>query len=106
MISGSIESEGYDFSQRAYFLTCKDPGKLSVELVMDASPESPMVNGCFIIKNWGDEEPLLEVDGRVLSKERGFRVGKIPTLEGCDLIIWIEKTSTKPVKIKVATQDN
>ncbi len=106
MISGSIESEGYDFSQRAYFLTCKDPDKLSVELVMDASPESPMVNGCFIIKNWGDEEPLLEVDGRVLSKERGFRVGKIPTLEGCDLIIWIEKTSTKPVKIKVATQNN
>lgn len=78
----------------------------NAEKQMDASPESPMVNGCFLIKNWGDEEPSIKVDGRVLKKGKEYQVGTIHTLEGGDLILWIEKTSTVPVKILIADQSN
>ena len=106
VISGSVKSDGYDFSQRAYNLSCKDSNEPSTELVIDASSDSPMVNGCFVIKNWGDEEPAVEVDGRVLKKGSGYSVGKIRTLEGSDLVLWVEKVSTAPVKIKISNQDN
>jgi hypothetical protein len=101
VITGCIHSDGYDFSQRAYRLSCENPGEPSTVLLMDARPDSPMMNGCFIIKNWGNEEPVVEVDGRVLKKGNGCRIGKIRTFEGSDLILWIEKESTVPVKIKI-----
>jgi hypothetical protein len=103
-ISGNIKSDGYDFSQRAYRLHREGPGKLSALLVMEAAPDSPMVNGCLIIKNWGDEEAVLEIDGRVLERGNGCRIGRIQTLEGCDLVVWIEKESIKPVKIDISSQ--
>lgn len=106
VISGSVKSDGYDFSQRAYNLSCKDSNKPSTELVMEASLESPMVNGCFVIKNWGDEDPVVEVDGLVLKNGNGCRIGKIRTLEGSDLVLWIEKASTAPVKIAISSQEN
>jgi hypothetical protein len=101
VITGCIHSDGYDFSQRAYRLSCENPDEPSTVLLMEASPDSPMMNGCFLIKNWGNEEPVVEVDGRVLKKGNGCRVGKIRTFEGSDLILWIEKESTVPVKIKI-----
>ena len=106
VLSGSMESQSYNFSQRAYNLIYKNPDKPSAELMMDASPESPMVNGCFLIKNWGDEEPSIKVDGRVLKKGKGYQVGTIHTLEGGNLILWIEKTSTMPVRISLESRDN
>jgi len=105
VISGRIKSDGYDFSQRAYRLSCSSLDMPSIALLMDASPESPMVNGCFIIKNWGSKEPVVEVDGRILKMGNGYRVGKIRTLEGSDLILWIEKESTVPIKIKISSQN-
>jgi hypothetical protein len=104
VLSGNIQSEGYDFSQRVYRLNYEGPGQPSIDLMLDASRDSPMVNGCFIIKNWGDNEVVVGVDGRVLKKEIGCRIGKILTLEGSDLILWIEKKSIIPVKIKISSQ--
>lgn len=103
VLSGNIKSEGYDFSQRAYILSCKNANNPSIELVMGASSDSPMVNGCFVVNNWGDNEAVVAVDGRVLKKGDGCRIEKIQTLEGCDLIVWIEKKSAIPVKIKISS---
>jgi hypothetical protein len=102
--SGNIKNEGYDFSQRAYKLICKDPDQPLVEMILDANPESPMTNGCFIFKNWGELEVQVELDGRALKQENGFRIGKIRTLEGRDLVLWIEKKSTVPVKIGISSK--
>jgi hypothetical protein len=105
MISGSFKSDGYDFSQRAYRLSCDNPGEPSTVLMVDASSDAPMMNGCFIMKNWGNGEPVVEVDGRILKKGKECRTGKIQTLEGSDLILWIEKDSTVPVRIKISSQN-
>ncbi|UCE40085.1 MAG: LamG domain-containing protein [Candidatus Aminicenantes bacterium] len=104
VISGNIRSDGYDFSQRAYRLNYEGPDEPFIELMMDASPDSPMMNGCFILKNWGEEEVVVAVDGRALKKGFGYRIGYIRTLEGCNLVVWIEKESVIPVKIKISNQ--
>jgi hypothetical protein len=104
ILTGDIQSEGYDFSQRAYSLSCTSEHIPSAELVMDASPESPMVNACLVIKKWEDMEPTVEVDGCILKNGMGFRSGNIWESEGNALILWIEKTSTHPVNIKISSQ--
>jgi hypothetical protein len=65
-----------------------------------------MMNGCFIFKNWGDSEAHVEIDGHTLKHGNGCRIGKIPTLEGCDLVLWIEKESTTPIRIAVSHREN
>lgn len=102
ILSGNLRSEGYDFSQRTYRLFCNNPDENRAELILDASPESPMMNGCFVFKNWGEGEVQVEIDGHTLKKGNGCRVGKIPTLEGSDLVLWIEKESSVPVKIVIS----
>jgi hypothetical protein len=106
VLSGNLKSEGYDFSERAYKLICNDPDRPSAELILDATPESPMINGCFIFKNWGEGEAEVEVDGHTLNQGNGCRVGKISTLEGSDLILWIAKKSTVPVKVAISHRKN
>jgi hypothetical protein len=106
VLSGNLKSEGYDFSQRAYRLLCENPDQPSAELVLDASSESPMLNGCFILKNWGDGETKVEIDGHTLKQGNGYRVGEIRTLEGSDVILWIEKKSIVSVKIAISNRKN
>jgi hypothetical protein len=106
LVTGNIKCDGYDFSQRVYNLSCTDSNKPSTVLAMDVSPESPLVNACFVIKNWEDGEPAVEVDGNVLTNGSGYRFGNIRTMEGNDLVLWIEKKSTIPVKIKISAQKN
>ncbi len=106
VISEGAESEEYDFSERAYKLVCKHPDLPSIKLMLEASEESPMVNGCFVIKNWGEKRPEVKIDRNVLEKTDGFRLGKIRTLDGTNLILWINKISTVPVEIMISCQDN
>jgi hypothetical protein len=102
--AGNIDCDGYDFSQRAYKLTCQDPDNPVIEAVIEASPDSPMANGCLILKNWDGDRASVEIDGRLLKDDKGHKIGYRQMLEGSDLIVWIEKFSTTPVKIKIASQ--
>jgi hypothetical protein len=103
IMSGNVRNGGYDFSQRAYLMTCDNPESPQMESVIQASPESPMLNGCLIVKNWGDYPVAVEVDGRILKAGVGYKIGRIRTLKGSDLILWIEKYSSTPVKIRLSS---
>ncbi len=46
------ESSGYDRSQRAFLVSALEK-KLSLRV--EATTESPIVNPCFVIKNWRTE---------------------------------------------------
>ena len=95
-----VVSNGYDLSQRAYVLTCREAGKpAAVEGALKASPESPLVNAALIVKGWGDGGAALEIDGKPAVRGRDFRTGSIRTLEGTDLVVWIKTESTRPVKL-------
>ena len=72
-VSGSVKSQDYDFSQRAYMLANTDPNRPSAELVMEASPDSPLRNACLVIKSWGDSIPQVHFDGKLQTEGERYK---------------------------------
>jgi len=101
----NIIGEGYDLSQRAYVLTCKDAGRpAAVDCELRANEDSPVANVALVIKGWGDKSVVLNIDGKRAERGRDFRIGQARTLEGTDLIVWIKKESIRPIKISFIPQ--
>jgi len=91
-------SLGYVQNERAYRLLA-DQSSLSFDL--QASTERPVVNPCFVVRNWGHRgEAEVLLDGR---QPKDFRQGTMLDTDGNDcLVVWIEMESTKPVKISIS----
>ena len=64
--------------------------------------QSPLLNPAFVVKNWGDAEPKLTIDGKAVARGANFRYGLVPQLEGTDLVIWLAMESTKPTSLEIA----
>jgi hypothetical protein len=90
---------GYDRSERAYILEMAKAGRIS--FVLEAGEPSPMVNAFFLIKGWDGPEARVMVDGRPLTGDKEYRTGHLRRLDGGDLLLWIERTSTRPVSIVI-----
>jgi hypothetical protein len=86
-------------AQRAYKLTSE--GSTSAELTLAASEESPVFNPVFIVENWGQDDVTLKIDGKKGQNGKDFRYGHRHRLEGSDLIVWVAKSSIKPVSISL-----
>jgi hypothetical protein len=97
--SGSVRSQGYDFSQRAYVLAAQGSAGTEAEFVLEAGPESPLRNACLVIKGWGDAPTRVSVRGDSLLETGDHRVGRIRTLGGTDLLVWIAAEARAPVTI-------
>jgi hypothetical protein len=98
-VSGVTDAE-YDQAQRAYVLTASG-GKISFELA--ASPKSPVVNPCFVIKRWKDHaEAQVTVNGTVFGCGPGLRQGTAFDTNG-DLmkIIWLQMEAEKTIKLEI-----
>ena len=64
---------GYDQSQRAYVLSATGP---SPSFRIAASAERPIVNLCFVVKNWNcGDKATLEIDSRPQAEGPRFRQG-------------------------------
>ena len=93
-------SEGYSIPERCYVLRRTHPVNFaSLEFAIQASPESPAVNPAFVIKNWGDADAVLRINGNPVRRGKVFRFGHRETLEGSDLIVWLKFESNEPVRI-------
>ena len=100
-----LSSQGYDPNQRAYRLTCQQnakPGKL--EMTLAGSERSPVLNPAFVVKNWGEANATLTLDGKPIPRGKGFRFGHRQTLEGTDLIVWIETESQASLTFRLEPQ--
>ena len=93
-------SSGYDYKQRAYIIKC-NAGK-TLEFELSGSENSPMLNPAFVIKNWGEGGARLKINGKKIKRGKNFRLGRRHTLEGSDLIVWLKKESTKPIRISLS----
>lgn len=104
--AGDFKSQGYDKNQRAYVLTSMQPnnGKM-LELTLEGSKNSPVLNPAFVIKNWGDADVKLTLNGRDVPRGKAFRFGHVATLERTDLVIWIKLESVKTVNIRVSPDE-
>jgi len=101
--SDAFINEGFDPTQRAYILTCKEPGKLcQIKLKLLASKETPIVNPAFILAGWGEASASLKINGKPVSQGKDFRMGHRRRLQGTDLILWIEAEATSLLQIDLS----
>ena len=104
LLSGQgFSSQGYDRNQRAYTLTRQPnakPGEL--ELTLAGSERSPVLNPAFVVKDWGDANAQLTLNGKAIPRGKEFRYGHRRTLEGTDLIVWLQADSTVPIEIALS----
>lgn len=109
-----FRSEGYDRGERAYLLSREDsaPGGSGdasadplLEFELEASEDSPLFNPAFVICDWGDAKPEVWIDNTRIERGEKARVGRRYTLEGTDLIVWLELESKEPVSITVKPSD-
>jgi hypothetical protein len=101
-----FSNAGYDQAERAYQLikgTSDKPETLDFHILADK--EHPVINPAFVIRNWGESDCVLKLDGKEIAEGKTFRFGHRHTLEGTDLIVWIEKTSTEPVTILLSSTE-
>jgi hypothetical protein len=97
-LSGAgFESEGYDYSQRAYILNAKNSSE-NLKFTLGGSEASPVVNPAFVIKNWKKPNVKLSIDGKNINLGRDFRYALEYDVEGTPrLIVWIKYQSEKIV---------
>ncbi len=88
----------YDPTERAYLLTATRPAAPQ-HFTLEASAESPVENPAFVVKGWGNGPVALTLDGVRVPRGKAFRYGYRDSLEGTDLVVWVEKKAVKPVKI-------
>jgi len=101
----AFESLGYDKSQRAYVLARKtEVEKASLDFTLAGNSQSPVLNPAFIVNNWGDANVTLTLDGKPIPPGKNFRCGHRQTLEGTDLIVWIETESQASVTFHLEPQ--
>lgn len=99
--SQGFEGGNYDKAERAYILEKTAGDDNSLELILNASAESPLINPAVIIKNWGNRRASLLINGKNIKQEEDFKQGIRKSLEGDDLILWIRLDSKNPVEISL-----
>ena len=89
-------SKGYDKFQRAYVIQAEDAATSpSLELVLAATQESPLVNPAFVIRNWPYPNVEIAVNGEKVSPGDGLRIGREHTFEGSKLIVWLKTEASQ-----------
>ncbi len=93
--------EGFDKAQRAYVLGAEAP---AMSFQVGATKDSPLVNPCFVIENWGSSQTgaRVKIDGSVLAEGKNFRQGIVRDTDGKPiLVVWIEHRATVPTRFEI-----
>lgn len=98
-VRGRDQGLAYDQAERAYVMANTAPQSDALELTLEATPGSPVLNPAFIIRNWGEAAPTLKIDGVTVPRGERFQFGHVATLQGTDLICWIKLESTSTVSL-------
>lgn len=97
-----FHSGGYDAAERAFVLVHDASAKpATLDLTIQASDGSPTVNPAIVIKNWGDGDPRLTLDGKPMTAGKDLRFGHVQRLEGTDLVVWIQTQALKPLRVRL-----
>ena len=99
-VTGSgFAAHGYDKSQRCYQIEANDQKSNSLEMTLEGSKESPVVNPAIRVKNWNSDEAKILVNGKPGDQ---CRIGFNYELDGTDLVVFVSINETAPVRISVA----
>jgi hypothetical protein len=101
-ISGDgFQSKGYDPAERAFVVvrSAADSGQLHLKL--QASDSSPLFDPAILVKNWNADSARVTVNGRSLPAGI-VRIGAVRSLDGTDLVVFVQQQTTKPMEITVS----
>ena len=87
--------------ERAYLITLGNSPIVDLSFAIHASEEAPLVHPAFVIEHWGEGEPVLMIDGKILKAGTDFRYGYRKTPRGTDLIIWINISAVSSTKFTI-----
>jgi len=94
----------FDQSQKAYVLIPNMTGAASLtkqlELTLQASDASPVVNPAIMVKAWGDSPPKITIEGKKFSPQN-LRTGLVHKLDGTDLVIWVRIQAIRPLRLTI-----
>ena len=94
-------SNGYDKAQRAYVLEAKGD-RMTFEI--KGSKNSPVVNPCFVISNWTEEDAVVTVNG-MKPKAEDVKVGHPSTVKDKELVVWLRMQSENKLKFVIKSAD-
>lgn len=102
-VSGeSFRNDGYDPAQRAFVITrVRANGTGMVHVSFEASADSPLVNPAIVIQNWSNPMPRLKINGKDAPWGPAVRAGQVNTVDGTNLVIWINMQSTTPTTVDI-----
>jgi hypothetical protein len=63
-----------------------------------------VVNPAFVVEGWGQSEASLAINGKAIKRGKRFRLGHNHTMKGSDLIVWLKRKSSKPIKISLVPE--
>jgi len=100
----SYDKEIYDQAQKAYILrTAKinEPSPLNFTLEADDEPLF-IRNPVFIVKDWGNADVSIKIDGKTLKQGKDYRIGYEKPYPASDLIVWVKKSTDKSMNISIS----
>jgi hypothetical protein len=99
--SGASDSQ-FDSTQRCYVISSSNKQEIEkLKFSLQANSDSPVVNPAFVIKNWGDHQALLKVNGKEVPRGKAFRIGHIRRINQYDLVVWLELESNTMIAISM-----
>ena len=71
-----------------------------VQARVDASEENPIVNPCFVVKNWAQNSPAsLAVNGKAMTSGPDVRQGIVRDTDGgWTMVVWFRLEANEPVE--------
>ncbi len=96
IIRAGAKQTQFKMSEKAYEIEVQGT---KVELTINSSSDSPLVNPAFVLKNWNQTTGNISVDGSNLDLSKDCRMGYRYTSEGIDLIVWIRMDREDTVNI-------
>jgi len=98
-----FQSFKYIQEERAYHIQA-DASEIS--FIINASPDSPLVNPAFVVKNWKSDSISLEINGEEIKPGEQFRFGtNYDTAGNKYMILWLEMDRQDSVKLEFRTRN-
>jgi hypothetical protein len=101
VIGSAFRSDGYDATQRGFMFSTANPGENNISFSLKGSAQSPVLDPVFIVKNWGQEDALIRIDGRPVTWGANARRGHENTLESTDLIVWLKLQTSRSARFEL-----
>jgi hypothetical protein len=81
----------YDLTQKCYVISGleKRTGK-KLQFILEAKPDSPIINPAFLVENWGNREAKIMVNDKIIPRGKSFRYGHIRRVNRYDLVVWLQ----------------